>query len=845
MPAHVLPGGKQSQRLEAAASSRRAQFQEMSAEDREMVESMMVDYGMDVDALPYTVPPGDEGLDMSHAGGEYEAFEELAHEVAGISGCRYVDPRTRTDRIESESHHWDVQIDLLVEAYLDYRHRNSGDGMPQVNGMPPSPSDYACSTCFAGRKLSSLIYLDEAVLCLNRSPTTIVISLRTLAAYHQIHQIPYRPYLMTQLSAAFDLSSADTPNWRLLNTCPACFYKLEDEPDLGFNWLISMDGNNSLKRWDPATYGKNPRLDSHKVRSDFWIDPDTVDKFSGEVRAHAAMPDEGDTLNDETVETNPAPFSCTDRWKNAGPEIQKKMFSIFDESGIFIASCRHRFVLLACDMIRSGELIRAKYPLAIVDKLLATYGKGGACAYDIGSPRAHQLGFRLMVGAFHGHAHNRKCQLDWHPMYIPGTGHSEGEGCEHIFSASNALARGTRHASKFHRHQNIEQHFAFWNDDKYAALSGFMWNHYREALKSIQMLTVELSAIKAELNITDDDFPQYLLQERAYLDSLKQPPARDKISIRYVEDRMEFSTQLANNALTEIAAGSLEQINKALAQARIRVDSSYAKLQHAEVLVAHIESQLAVEARWEIGGNEYNQFKMEAQSWQLSKVSLSGTGYKLRQQIGKALQRCSEAIRNSINRYNIQAIALNPPCPKISWKDIADYSFLGEFDLLCHSRNDIRTDDWAKPAHREATTKYFKLCCAREELTRLNVEIRRLRTTIHSEQVQTTAVIEDLCLSDPKLADELQRRWHSRAAINAVHLYRLDHIECLPGFSGVRGVGIRVQLASTTPDIPVPHSIDDISTIIGSDYTDIEAIDREEHQMITEDMADFFHSIVD
>ncbi|KAG1765193.1 hypothetical protein EV702DRAFT_943802, partial [Suillus placidus] len=100
---------------------------------------------------------------------------------------------------------------------------------------------------------------------------------------------------------------------------------------------------------------------------------------------------------------------------------------------------------------------------------------------------------------------------------------------------------------------------------------------------------------------------------------------------------------------------------------------------------------------------------------------------------------------------------------------------------------------WAKPAHREATTKYFKLCCAREELTRLNVEIRRLRTTIHSEQVQTTAVIEDLCLSDPKLADELQRRWHSRAAINAVHLYRLDHIECLPGFSGVRGVGIRVQ----------------------------------------------------
>lgn len=62
-----------------------------------------------------------------------------------------------------------------------------------------------------------------------------------------------------------------------------------------------------------------------------------------------------------------------------------------------------------------------------------------------------------------------------------------------------------------------------------------MWNHYREALKSIQTLTVELSAIKAELDITDDDFPQYLQQERLYLESLKQPPTRDQVCIRYVE----------------------------------------------------------------------------------------------------------------------------------------------------------------------------------------------------------------------------------------------------------------------------------------------------------------------
>jgi hypothetical protein len=67
-------------------------------------------------------------------------------------------------------------------------------------------------------------------------------------------------------------------------------------------------------------------------------------------------------------------------------------------------------------------------------------------------------------------------------------------------------------------------------------LSGnFLWNHYREALKSVQTLTAELTIIKAELSLTDDAFPQFLKEEHAYLDGLKQPPVRDQLCIRYVE----------------------------------------------------------------------------------------------------------------------------------------------------------------------------------------------------------------------------------------------------------------------------------------------------------------------
>ncbi|KAG1763277.1 hypothetical protein EV702DRAFT_982927 [Suillus placidus] len=185
-----------------------------------------------------------------------------------------------------------------------------------------------------------------------------------------------------------------------------------------------------------------------------------------------------------------------------------------------------------------------------------------------------------------------------------------------------------------------------------------------------------------------------------------------------------MAQEVSNNTLTSIPTGSLEEIHNALAIAQIHVDSSYAKLQHAEGLVGHIETQLAVDQWWEIGGPEYQCFKEEAslgkyhtaldelehlmvmRLFELSKLSLSGTGkfiyaeistltsifflgYKLCQHLGKALQCCLDAICNAINCYNTQATALNPPHSKISWKDIADYGFVAEFDLLQYSHNNI------------------------------------------------------------------------------------------------------------------------------------------------------------
>jgi hypothetical protein len=40
----------------------------------------------------------------------------------------------------------------------------------------------------------------------------------------------------------------NSSNWRLRNACPCCTVRLEDEPQLTYSMLFSMDGNDSLKR---------------------------------------------------------------------------------------------------------------------------------------------------------------------------------------------------------------------------------------------------------------------------------------------------------------------------------------------------------------------------------------------------------------------------------------------------------------------------------------------------------------------------------------------------------------------------------------------------------------------
>ena len=59
----------------------------------------------------------------------------------------------------------------------------------------------------------------------------------------------------------------------------------------------------------------------------------------------------GSTTSQEDTEENP----CADRWQNMMADVTKRMWGVFDETGVFLALCRHGFALVIADMVRSGE----------------------------------------------------------------------------------------------------------------------------------------------------------------------------------------------------------------------------------------------------------------------------------------------------------------------------------------------------------------------------------------------------------------------------------------------------------------------------------------------------------
>jgi hypothetical protein len=142
----------------------------------------------------------------------------------------------------------------------------------------------------------------------------------------------------------------------------------------------------------------------------------------------------------------------------------------------------------------------------------------------------------------------------------------------------------------------------------------------------------------------------------------------------------------------------------------------------------------------------------------------------MQKHIADALQSHSQAICNTLDRYNNAAKALIPPQRLLDWEDVVEYAFLADFDLLHDTRQDICSFPWATPAARAAIDQYFKILCAHEEIQWLNVEIPHVITYIRDEDTFLRGNKAQIRLTHPSLAHQVMLHRRERGCFNQYHL---------------------------------------------------------------------------
>ncbi|KAL1673038.1 hypothetical protein EV122DRAFT_271001 [Schizophyllum commune] len=211
---------------------------------------------------------------------------------------------------------------------------------------------------------------------------------------------------------------------------------------------------------------------------------------------------------------------------------------------------------------------------------------------------------------------------------------------------------------------------------------------------------------------------------------------------------------------------------------------------------------------------------------ELSKANLSRTGYKLRKHIAHNLVKRSEAIRSVLAKYNNMAPNQEPPRPRIEYRDIVSYAFLGEFELLKHSKHNILQRPWSSPSNRQMADKYHKVKRAKEELIRSRVEARRLRHWVDQEEDTYRTAISVAREADPLLAAELAWVLARQRRVNNVHRSRLQKLYALPTF-GV-GYALDAPMSSTSQPAAVGAS-SGAGDGAGDDHVDVvESIDEDD-----------------
>lgn len=213
----------------------------------------------------------------------------------------------------------------------------------------------------------------------------------------------------------------------------------------------------------------------------------------------------------------------------------------------------------------------------------------------------------------------------------------------------------------------------------------------------------------------------------------------------------------------------------------------------------------------------------------------------MRDHIAKGLKRRSVTVEAAVKRYNDAAKKLNPPRPRINFKQVLDIAAVGEFDLLRQNRQDIYDKPWSRPAEREAMSMFFKLKRSREEIRRLNIELHRLSQYMESYDKRISDLLARLVATDISMAHQVQKRHILRSSADRIHRSRIQQIENLSGFTGKHYISASTQSSCMPSIIDVNSGIEEDTNAAG--HAIDEEVDSEEEYAMFDDVVAAISSI--
>ncbi|KAF8210847.1 hypothetical protein K438DRAFT_1752611 [Mycena galopus ATCC 62051] len=391
---------------------------------------------------------------------------------------------------------------------------------------------------------------------------------------------------------------------------------------------------------------------------------------------------------------------CSEGWQNMKEDVTACAWGMYDETGIFPALCRHGFVLVAVDMVK-GEL--AKYGLSVINHLIRALSKIGM-GHNIGCkttvivkmhPQLSQLAsnnkFRLLVGSFHSHGHNCLCQVSNLATYVEGMGSEDSRTSPSLPFLPRPRLWWTYHCGA----------------------TVFITNKYRCAPKIKQGLPALHTAMKSLGVTVCEEFAAWLRKEKQYLQILTKEPIQETMEMEYYQKLMNYRDNETDLAIKETAwaasrmfagcSSSLWQGMQLTLTHRVEMQRRHAEELAHKSLGAVQDLEMPGSEEWEraakmVSSRHYQRMLDQLQGlvvvrmFELTKVNTSGTGYKLRKHIAKALQVRSKAVKSALDCYNVAAAAMTLPKPQLVWAQVVECAFLAEFDLLHEGREDIHAE---------------------------------------------------------------------------------------------------------------------------------------------------------